>query len=158
MPRALYVSEITPSHEAQWRRLMMEYGAESDAALGEKTVERLWSWILDSQHQITCAVVADPKGDLLGFVHFRLFERALTASTGVHIEDIFVTVRARGQGIVDALLNHVFDHAAESGSDLVSWITSDDNYRARAAYDRHADPRDWVVYERAIGPLSAKER
>ncbi len=157
MFHSLSISQATPLDEAQWRRLLTEYGAESETALSPETVDRLWSWVVDPRHQIDCAVAADIQGEVLGFVHFRSFERALTASTGIHIEDIFVTARARGDGVVDVLLSHVFDHAAKTGSDLVTWMTSDDNYRARAAYDRHADACDWVVYERAIEPISDRE-
>ena len=89
MSRTLNISQATPLDESQWRQLLMEYGAECETVLSPEVVDRLWSWIVDPQHQINCAIAAEIQEEVLGFVHFRSYERALTASTGMHIEDIF---------------------------------------------------------------------
>lgn len=141
------IARICPSHESEWRRLHSLYGVQSDTPVTEEIQTRLWSWICDSDRQTQCLVVVQSDQSLVGFAHYRIYERAHSASHGLYIEDLFVEERVRGSGIVDCLINGVVEEARQRGCDLVSWMTSDTNYRARAAYDRHAEACDWVTYE-----------
>jgi GNAT superfamily N-acetyltransferase len=63
------------------------------------------------------------------------------------LDDLFVDPSYRGGGIASALLEAVRAEAKAKDWPVIRWITRDDNYRARAVYDRHAVKTDWNTYE-----------
>ena len=54
---------------------------------------------------------------------------------------------ARGLGAAEALIEAVRAEAKKRGWSVVRWITAEDNYRARAVYDRLAERTKWVTYD-----------
>jgi GNAT superfamily N-acetyltransferase len=92
-------------------------------------------------------VAQDDTGALLGLAHFRPFARPLSASTGGFMDDLFVAPQGRGHSVADHLIQGVRDHGAAQGWSVIRWITAEDNYRARAVYDRLADKTKWVTYD-----------
>jgi GNAT superfamily N-acetyltransferase len=60
---------------------------------------------------------------------------------------LFVAPEARGSGAAQALIDAVAEAGRSRGWTVLRWITADDNYRARSAYDRIADRTKWITYE-----------
>ena len=58
-----------------------------------------------------------------------------------YLDDLFVDPDARGSGAVDALFAEINRLALERNWAVVRWTTADDNYRARAVYDKRARAR-----------------
>ena len=79
--------------------------------------------------------------------HFRPFARPLAATTEVFLDDLFVSPEARGSGAAQALIDAIVATGRERGWSVVRWITAENNYRARSAYDRIADRTQWLTYE-----------
>lgn len=69
---------------------------------------------------------------------------------GLLMDGIFVSAAARGQGIGSALLQSVFDKAAQDGLKKVRLDVVDTNPRARALYERMGFE---AVSEEKTGPL-----
>lgn len=61
--------------------------------------------------------------------------------------EFFVDPDTRGSGAADALLAELKRIGLERGWSVVRWITADDNYRARAKYDRYATRTGWITYD-----------
>jgi GNAT superfamily N-acetyltransferase len=97
--------------------------------------------------QIHGRVAVAANGDLLGLAHFRAFARPLSASTGGFLDDLFVDPAGRGQAIADQLIDTIATHGRAQGWTVLRWITADDNYRARAVYDRLAEKTKWATYD-----------
>ncbi|WP_406483703.1 GNAT family N-acetyltransferase [Streptomyces platensis] len=121
------------------------YGKE----MPESRAERVWSWILNPEHEVNCILVRDKAGAPVGLAHYRPFARPLTATTGGFLDDLFVAPELRGSGAVDALFTRLREITAERGWSVLRWITMDDNYRARGKYDRVAQQTKWVTYDMA---------
>jgi GNAT superfamily N-acetyltransferase len=68
---------------------------------------------------------------------FRAYDSPLRGTSGF-LDDLFVDPARRGSGAADALLAALARIAAEEGWATVRWNTAENNYRARAVYDRHA--------------------
>lgn len=107
----------------------------------------VWSWIFDPDKETEALVVVDRTGKLLGLTHFRPYARPLSATMGCFLDDLFVSADARGLGAADALIGAVRAEAKQRGWSVVRWITAEDNYRARAVYDRLAERTKWVTYD-----------
>jgi ribosomal protein S18 acetylase RimI-like enzyme len=130
-----------------WRDLYGQYAAFYKVAQPDEHAERVWSWIHDRNHVVKCLLAVDESGHVVGLAHYRPFPQPLEATTGCYLDDLFVDPAARGSGAVDALLDELVRIAREHGWDGISWITAEDNYRARAKYDQRANRARWVTYE-----------
>lgn len=130
-----------------WDQLFQAYAEFGNVKQTSEMRDCVWGWVHDSTAQTMCLVVENDQEELLGFVHFRSYERPMPATKGVYIDDLFVLPEARGLGIVDRLIQSVGEYASEQGWDVVRWMTTETNYRARAVYDRHATKSNWITYE-----------
>lgn len=131
---------------AEWERLYAGYAAFYQVAQTPDMRATVWDWIHDPTHQ-TKAFVAEDQGRLLGLAHFRPFARPLSATTGGFLDDLFVEPAARGSGAADALIAAITEHGRANGWTVLRWITAEDNYRARALYDRLAEKTRWATYD-----------
>lgn len=141
------IRQVTSFDRVAWDKLFLAYAEFGDEAQTPEMRDRVWNWIHDSTVQMFCFVVENEQQQLVAFVHFRSFLSPLPAKKGAYIDDLFVTPASRGLGIVDQLIESVGNYATEQGWDIVRWMTSATNYRARAVYDRHANETNWVTYE-----------
>lgn len=129
-----------------WSALYAGYAAFYGVAQTDQMRAQVWSWLQDSGHEVQ-GLVAEQDGHLLGLAHFRPFARPLSATTGGFLDDLFVDPAARGSGAAAALIAVVRAEGQARGWSVIRWITADDNYRARALYDRVADRTKWVTYD-----------
>lgn len=131
---------------SEWERLYAGYAAFYKVTQTPEMRATVWGWLHDPAHQ-TRGFVAEDQGRLIGLAHFRPFARPLSASTGGFLDDLFVDPAARGSGAADALIAAIADEGRKQGWTVIRWITAEDNYRARALYDRVAEKTKWATYD-----------
>lgn len=136
-----------PSDRKAWDVLYKSYAAFYKVTQTEAMRDTVWSWLMDEANDVNGLVAVDTADALLGLTHFRPFARPLSASTGGFLDDLFVSLDGRGQGVADQLIQGVRDHGTKHGWTVVRWITAEDNYRARALYDRMAEKTKWATYD-----------
>ncbi len=144
---AVLVRQVADHDRNEWNALFAaycEFGGEEQTS---EMRDRVWGWIHDPNAQTLCLVVEDDQARIVGFIHFRPYERPMSATKGAYVDDIFVAPSARGLGAVDQMIQAVGVYAKEQGWDVVRWMTSETNYRARSVYDRHATKSNWVTYQ-----------
>jgi hypothetical protein len=64
-----------------------------------------------------------------------------------YLDDLYVEPITRGTGVVEALFGELNRLALERDWAVVRWTTADDNYRARAVYDKRATRTMWITYD-----------
>jgi len=136
-----------PKDRAAWDILYQGYAEFYKVRQTPAMRDTLWSWLMDTSTQVHGLVAQDATGAILGLAHFRPFARPLTASTGGFMDDLFVAPQGRGHHVADHLIQGVRDHGAAHGWTVIRWITAEDNYRARAVYDRLAEKTKWATYD-----------
>ncbi|MBL4808121.1 MAG: GNAT family N-acetyltransferase [Rhodobacteraceae bacterium] len=141
------IRQTTQADRQAWGVLFQAYAEFGNDEQTPEMQDCVWGWIHDKSAQTICFVVENEQKNLVGFVHFRSYERPLPATKGAYIDDMYVAPDSRGLGTIDRLIESVGHYAAEQGWDVVRWMTSETNYRARAVYDRHAVKTKWVTYE-----------
>lgn len=149
------VRPATAADEPRWRELFAGYAAFYRAEPSPADVDRVWSWILDPEHEVSALLLQDADGQVAGLAHYRPFADSLAGRVGCYLEDLYVDAGHRGTGGADALLQALRELAAGRGWNVVRWITADDNYRARAVYDRNATRTTWVTYDMTPEPHPA---
>ncbi len=134
-------------HRADWGRLFAGYAAFYQVEQSEQMRDRVWSWLHDPAHTVKGFLAVDDRGKPIGLTHYRPYARPLAAATACFLDDLFVDRTERGGRIADALIAAVAEEGRKRGWSLVRWVTADDNYRARAVYDRVSTRTRWITYE-----------
>ncbi len=140
------VRRVAEGDREGWDRLYAGYAAFYRVEQTVAMRDRVWGWLHDPAHE-TEGFVAGMGGVPVGLAHFRAFARPLSASTGGFLDDLFVDPGARGSGAAAALIRAVADEGRARGWTVIRWITAEDNYRARALYDRVAEKTRWTTYD-----------
>jgi GNAT superfamily N-acetyltransferase len=109
--------------------------------------DKVWSWIMNPEHEVSGLIASNEKGLALGIAHYRIFARPLSATLGGFLDDLFVTPSDRGNGIGKALISAVAEIGRKNNWSVVRWITAEDNHYARAVYDNLATETKWVTYD-----------
>ena len=146
------IVRAAPRHREEWERLYAGYAEFYRVTQTPEMRATVWGWIHDPTHEVEAFVAEDANGRAVGLAHFRPFARPLAASVGGYLDDIFVHPSQRGRRIADALIEAVAEEGRRRGWSVIRWITADDNYRARTAYDRLATRTMWITYDRKIEP------
>ena len=146
----LTITPARPQDEARWRELYAGYAAFYSVPFAEADYVRVWSWIHDPARETRCLLARDTDGRPVGLAHYRAFDAPLRG-TSCFLDDLYVDPAERGGGAVDALLAELRRIAAEQGWAQIRWNTAEDNYRARAVYDRHAEKTVFLTY--SMDPL-----
>ena len=132
--------------KAGWRTLYNGYATFYKRIMTDDIAEAVWSWVTDPEHELD-AVIAVQNDTAVGLAHFRRMPSPLRGADVGFLDDMFISPQARGQGIAEALFDHLRDTARARGWEIIRWITADDNYRARGVYDRIANKTSWNTYE-----------
>jgi GNAT superfamily N-acetyltransferase len=133
-----------------WLPLFADYGEFYGTPVPDEKALLVWSWITEETHGLSALVAQDEDGTLVGLAHYRTFARPLAGGTGIHIDDLFVSPDARGNGIATALIERVTEIARAQRSGIVRWVTAPDNDEAQVLYDKVAERTNWVTYDLAV--------
>ncbi len=136
-----------PEDEEIWRQLFEGYQRFYKMPEDPSVAVRVWQWIHDPAHATECLLARDASGQVVGLAHFRELPRPLSATTAGFLDDLFVAPDARGGGYADALIEAVSAIGRDRGWSWLRWFTAEDNYRARALYDRVANLSPWKTYQ-----------
>lgn len=132
-----------------WRRLYDGYATFYKREMTDRTADTVWGWITSESHELE-AVIALLDGAPVGLAHYRRMPSPLRGQDIGFLDDLFVLPEARGRGIGELLFAHLRGVARARGWGVVRWITADDNYRARALYDKLAKKTAWNLYEMSV--------
>jgi ribosomal protein S18 acetylase RimI-like enzyme len=138
------ISDIK-EYRADWDRLYAGYAVFYKVEQTAEMRDRVWNWI--GEGRINCLMALDGEGRPVGIAHIREFLRPLSATVAGYLDDLFVDPNLRGSGAVDDLFAAAKALGRERGWSVIRWITREDNYRARAVYDRLATRTNWVTYD-----------
>jgi GNAT superfamily N-acetyltransferase len=133
-----------------WLGLFEGYSEFSKSDLTDEKALRVWSWIIDKNHDLDGAVAVDDNGDFVGFTLYRAFPRTLSGDVGLFIDDLFVTSDARDGGAGKSLLEFARDYAKAHNYRKLQWITPADDTSAQKLYDEVGARTSWVTYEAEV--------
>ncbi|TDQ63652.1 acetyltransferase (GNAT) family protein [Maritalea mobilis] len=141
------VRPLESEDKERWSELYAAYARFYNSTQNGEMREQVWTWLMDDANELKGLVALDKKGNVVGIAHYRPFLRPLAASKGAFLDDLFVDPSHRGTGAAEALIGEIKAVAEKNGWSIVRWVTADNNYRARAVYDRLARKTDWLTYD-----------
>ena len=108
-----------------------------------------WQRLMNDAEPMWCAV-AELDDKPVGIVHYLSHRSTWTSGNYCYLQDLFVDPNLRAQGIGRALIQHVYDRAAEMGCSRVWWLTHETNTDAMKLYDKVADRSGFVQYRKLL--------
>lgn len=135
-----------PQHRGAWQALFQAYGDFYKRPMTAEIFDTVWAWLNDPAHEVE-GVLAVLDGQPVGLAHFRRMPRPLYGAEVGFLDDLFVDPQCRGHKVGEQLIAHVAQVARTRGWATVRWLTADDNYRARALYDRVGRKSHFNLYE-----------
>jgi GNAT superfamily N-acetyltransferase len=99
-------------------------------------------------------IARDDDGAAIGFATIFWTWSTLSASRLGVMNDLFVSEKARGGGVADALIAACAERCRERGATELAWQTAHTNLRAQAVYERVGARRDerWLDYSLSVAP------
>ena len=91
---------------------------------------------------------ARSEGRLVGYACLYWHFSSTKATESVLMNDLYVDESARGQGVGRALIEGVYDRAAQAGANRVYWLTHETNHTAMQLYDKVGEKSGFVVYRK----------
>jgi len=141
------VDSPRPEDKDTWRELFEGYQRFYQMPENPQVAETVWQWINDPGHATSCLLARDEAGQVVGLAHFRDVPRPLSGTSAGFLDDLFVVPERRGSGVAEALVEGVSAAGRARGWSWLRWFTAEDNYRARAFYDRVAYLSQWKTYQ-----------
>lgn len=130
-----------------WQQLYIAYADFYQVPMNQEILDTVWQWIFDASREFYCLLAYAETEVPVGFMHYRAMPSPLRGAMIGFLDDVFVAPHCRGQGAVDALFSNLQRDAKQRGWQLVRWITADNNYRGRGAYDKLASRTGWITYQ-----------
>ena len=130
-----------------WLTLWRGYCAALDGAVSEEVTEGVWARILAPDEPIWSLLVCRDDDDPVGFANYVLHPHTWSLQPVCYLEDLFVLPEARGDGAGRLLMNALISAGKQHGWHRVYWHTHENNYRARALYDRLTRRTDYIRYD-----------
>lgn len=134
----------------EWLEIYRFYAEHYEVQLTEDVVNTTWGWLMDKTHPLK-GLVAEVDDRLIGLAHYRAMPRPLWGKNIGFLDDIIVAPAFRGSEAAKLLLNELKSIGCREKWGTVRWITRDNNYRARALYDKVALKTDLNIYEMNCG-------
>jgi len=141
------VTALEKSDRDQWEKLYRGYADFYQVPMNEEILNCVWEWVFDTQKPFFALVVKDEKGAAVGFMHFCEMASPLRGANVGYLNDLFIAPNCRGNGVVDLMFGHLKKATKEQGWPFMRWVTADNNYRARAVYDRVSNKTQWLTYQ-----------
>ncbi len=151
----MQISSLSINDKDQWQQLYRAYADFYNVPMKDDILATVWSWIFDDQQSFYALIAKNEGGEAIGFMHFREMTSPLRGKMVGFLDDLYVTPSARGTGCVQALYDELNQFGKTKGWPLIRWITAENNYQARASYDKIADKTQWVTYEMNIDLCTA---
>ena len=138
------IAPLGPDDRAEWEALARGYKAFYRTETPQARYDETWRLLIEDERIHGLGARLD--GRMVGIAHY-LFHAQTWADDVCYLQDLFTAQAARGQGVARALIDAVAAAARERGAVKYYWLTKEDNFPARALYDRIARFKGFLRYD-----------
>lgn len=142
---AVKIRPIEARDEARWRELWAGYCAFYETEMPPAVTSRTWARILDPAAPVH-AIVAESEARVIGICNYVLHESTWTIPPVCYLQDLFVDPAERAAGVGKRLIDWLVAEMQAQGWARIYWATRENNYRARALYDKYTPHSGFLRY------------
>ena len=146
----LVIRPLVIDDEADWRRLWSAYLAFYETVLPEEIYRSTFARLTGRGSGDFRGLVAVLDGRAVGLAHYLFHRSCWTLNDICYLQDLYADPDVRGTGIGRALIEAVYEKAAEAGALEVYWMTQEFNATARRLYDRIAGKTPFIIYQKNL--------
>ena len=150
MAERVGVRTIEARDAGRWRELFDAYTRFYEREPVDEIARHAWTRIMDRASPVQAIVAEMPDRGVVGIANYLTHESTGSLVPVCYLQDLFVDPKARGAGIGGALIDWLVAETRRRGWSRLYWTTKEDNYRARALYDRYTPHSGFLHY--AIDP------
>ena len=139
------VRPAVAADEPRWRELFDAYTRFYEREPDDAIAKHAWARIHDPGSPVFAAV-AELDGRVVGIANYLLHESTGSFHPVCYLQDLFVDQQARGAGIGRQLIDWLVAEMKARKWSRLYWSTRENNYRARALYDRYTPHSGFLRY------------
>lgn len=146
-PEPISIRQLADKDRVQWEALFRAYIRFYKEKLSDEVIALSWRRVL-AQEDGFFGLVAEEGGRLVGLANLLFHRSTWSPTVNCYLEDLFVDIDTRRQGVGRALIEATYREADRRGATRTYWTTREENASARRLYDRLAKPSSFVQYRR----------
>jgi len=143
------VRPLAADDKDRWCELWHGYLTFYEHPVTEAQTEELWERLM-ADGDPHCLVACTDGGDVIGIVQYLFQCTTWTVRDKCYLQDLFVDPEARIGGAGRALIEAVYEKAAEADASEVYWMTQHFNSIARVLYDRVGELTPFIKYRKFL--------
>jgi GNAT superfamily N-acetyltransferase len=140
------IRRIEARDEPRWRELFAQYTRFYEREPDEAITRHVWSRIMDPAAPVYAIVAENDIDGVIGIANYLLHESTGSLTPVCYLQDLFVDPAMRGEGVGKALIDSLVAETAAHGWSRLYWSTKENNYRARALYDKYTPHSGFLRY------------
>jgi len=141
------VSHLKLEDKNHWEALYKDYASFYSLEMSQGTLELVWSWINNDSFPFYGLAVKSSDGKIIGIAHYRSMPSPVRGAIVGFLDDLYIHPEARGGDAVQEVFKYLKAECKSHGWPFMRWITKENNYRARSAYEKVALKTDWITYQ-----------
>jgi GNAT superfamily N-acetyltransferase len=141
------IRQLEQSDRESWEQLFRAYIRFYQEKVPDDVIELTFQRLV-KQEDGFLALVAEQDGQLVALAHVLFHRSTWSPTVYCYLEDLFVDIDTRRQGLGRAMIEMVYREADKRGATRTYWMTRDDNNTARRIYSRLANLSPFVQYRR----------
>jgi GNAT superfamily N-acetyltransferase len=142
----LVVRRIEARDERRWRRLWDGYTRFYEREPCAAVTSHTWARIMDPTSSVYAIVAEGEDQGVVGIANYVIHETTLALPPVCYLQDLFVDPNTRGAGAGRLLIDWLVKEMTTEGWSRLYWHTKENNYRARALYDKYTSHSGFVRY------------
>jgi GNAT superfamily N-acetyltransferase len=140
------IRKVEADDASRWRELWDGYTRFYEREPVDEVTHHAWTRILDPASPVHAIVAEREDGFVIGMANYLVHESTSQLRPVCYLQDLFVDPEIRGEGVGARLIDWLVDEAKRNRWSRLYWNTRENNYRARALYDRYTPHSGFVRY------------
>lgn len=145
---SITIRQLEERDREPWEQLFRAYIRFYREKIPDDVIDLTFKRLLGQQDGFLALVADDDERGLVGLAHVLFHRSTWSPTVYCYLEDLFVDIDTRRQGVGRALIEVVYREADKRGATRTYWATKDDNNTARRLYGRLASLSPFVQYRR----------
>jgi GNAT superfamily N-acetyltransferase len=143
---ACIIRKIAARDEQRWRELWDGYTRFYEREPSDAISRHTWARILDPTSPVHAIVAERGDGEVVGIANYIVHENTSALAAACYLQDLFVQPDQRATGVGKLLIDWLVEEMKVEGWSRLYWNTKENNYRARALYDKYTPHSGFLRY------------